>query len=377
MLQKPLRVVQVLGHLNRAGAETMVMNLYRKIDRTRVQFDFVIHTPERCHYEDEVESLGGRIFRVSPYRGINHLAYARQWRGFFEANREIPVMHSHVRSTASIYFKIAREYGVKTIIHSHNTSSGRGVAALAKNVLQRSITDNADLLFACSRDAGRWLFGDQALRSDTFHVIKNAIDVSSFVYNPETRHRTRAALGLQDRTVFGHIGRFHPQKNHSGLVDIFGEILKRDPRALLLLVGDGELREQTEAKVRHQGLEESVRFLGSRPDIPDLLQAMDLFLMPSLFEGFPVTLVETQAAGLPCLIAANITPAIDFVPDLIHRREIAHDPAQWAQQALEIVRGSSRRDTSAAMKESGYDISENADLLVQLYTELATTGGAG
>lgn len=319
-MNKPIRILHVFGRLNRGGAEMMIMTLYRNIDRTKVQFDFIVHANEKCAFEDEVRFLGGNIYKVPRYNGKNHFQYKKAWNEFFQNHPEYKIIHGHIRSTASIYLKIAKKLGLITIAHSHNTSSGGGFSAVVKNILQYPIRSIADYLFACSRAAGEWLYGKRACKGDNFFILNNAIDTEKFIFNEETRLKKRKELQIEDKFVIGHVGRFHPQKNHYFLIDIFKEIYNINKNSVLLLIGDGDLKKSIQEKVEDLGLSNNVVFTGVRPNVPELLQAMDVFLFPSLYEGLPVALIEAQAAGLPCIVSdkittdTKITDLISFVP---------------------------------------------------------------
>lgn len=350
-----IRVLHVLSAMGRGGAETMVMNLYRNIDRNKVQFDFIVHTEKVRPYDKEIESLGGRIFRVPRYQGSNHLQYKEAWKRFFEDNPEYRIIHGHVRSTASIYLRIAKNFGLVTIAHSHNTSSGKGVAAFAKNILQLPIRNVADYLFACSEYAGEWLFGKKVKKRDNYYIIKNAIDTKQFIFNKDIRLIKRKEFEIEDKFIIGHVGRFHKQKNHEFLIDIFKEIVSQNEKAILLLVGDGELKQCISDKVNKLGLSEKVIFTGVRTDIPELLQAMDVFLLPSLHEGLPVTLIEAQASGLPCVISSEITKEV-AITELVKFVSLEANIYEWAKLVLEYSDKSYRYDMSNEIVNAGYDI---------------------
>lgn len=295
-MKRPIRILHVLGRLDRGGAETMVMNLYRNIDRTRVQFDFIIHTNDECDYDEEILSLGGIIYHIPQFNGKNFLQFKKAWHSFFKTHPEYKIIHGHVRSTASIYLWIAKKYGLITIAHSHNTSSGVGFSAFIKNTLQYPLRYIADYLFACSKSAGQWLFGKKVLKKNNFIILKNAIDSQKYIYDPNIRIKVRKELQIADKFVIGHIGRFNIQKNHDLLINIFNTVHNRNKNSILLIVGDGELRSSIQKKVENLGLMDSVIFLGVRSDIPELIQAMDFFLFPSLFEGLGIVAIEAQVS---------------------------------------------------------------------------------
>lgn len=355
MDHKPIRVLHVFGYFDRGGAESMVMNLYRSIDKNKIQFGFVVHGEKVGAFEEEARQMGADIFRVPDYTGINHLAYIKAWKKILKNNQNYSVVHGHVRSTANIYLKLANEAGFKTIAHSHNTSSGKGISASIKNIFQHDIRNQADQFIGCSIQAGEWLFGEKVCSSDDFHVLNNAIDSRTFVYDENVRKEKRKELNSENKVVIGHVGRFHEQKNHDFLIDIFSEILKIEKNAELLLVGEGKSKSEIKNKVTNLGIQDHVRFLGLRSDVNELLQAFDIFLFPSLFEGLPVTLVETQAAALPAVISDTITSDI-VITEYIFKVSLEAEPRTWAKIVVEKSKELKRQDTSEEIKKAHYDI---------------------
>lgn len=367
-MSKPIRVLQVFAQMNRGGAETMIMNLYRNIDRSKIQFDFIVHTEDECSYDEEIKLLGGTIHRIPKYTGKNHFQYKKEWFDFFRFHPEYKIIHGHVRSTASIYLKIAKKHGLTTIAHSHSTSSGSGLSALAKNVLQYPIRYTADYLFACSKYAGEWLYGKNAYKNGKFMVVNNAIDSKEFLFSEETRIKKRKELNIGNRFVVGHVGRFDNAKNHDLLIDIFKEVHDKNNNSLLLLVGDGELRSQIEKKVNSLGLNNSVIFTGVRSDISDLLQVMDLFLFPSLYEGLGIASIEAQAAGLHTIVSDTV-PQDAYLTNLIESISLQDSKEKWAEKILKHTTGYNRKNTYDQIKSKGYDIDATSMWIQSFYLE--------
>lgn len=337
-----IRVLQVLGGLNRGGAETMVMNLYRDIDRNKIQFDFIKHTESKCAYDDEIKELGGRIYSIPKYKVYNHFQYKKAWNNFFKKHPEYKIIHGHVRSTATIYLKIAKKYGLYAIAHSHSTSSGKGIKAIIKNMLQFRIRYITDYFMGCSKEANEWLYGKKIANSEKCIILHNAIDVEKYTYNEDIRNKLRKELNIkEDEMVVGNIGRFSYMKNHKFLIDIFEKLCKTE-NCKLLLVGDGELKNDIQNIVKNKHLESKVIFTGVRSDVNEILQAMDIFVMPSIFEGLPVTLIEAQASGVPSLITNIITKEVDITP-LIYRENLKNEPLIWANKIKEILKNFNRR----------------------------------
>lgn len=365
-VKEPMRVLHAIGSLNQGGSQSFVMNLYRAIDRSLVQFDFVIEHPGELYHAEEIRRLGGRVFELEPFTGGNVHRYVRQWRDFLDAHDEWPIVHGHVRSTAAIYLSIAKKHGMHAISHSHSTSECAGMKGRVKRMLEYPLRYVADDFFACSETSARWLFGDAVVDRGDAHIVPNAIDAASFRYSDSARLETRASLGLGDEFVVGNVGRLSEPKNHLFLLDIFEEVLRLRPDAKLLLVGDGELRRTVEDSIEQRGIAASVMMLGARSDVASLCQAMDVFLMPSLYEGFPVALVEAQAAGLPAVVSDSVTDAADIVDGLVDRLSLEASVDAWAQACVARA-GSQRPDTTHDIVAAGYDVAENAANLCSYY----------
>lgn len=344
----------------------MVMNLLRHIDRSEIMFDFVVDHPERNHYEKEARSLGAKIYIMPAFRGTNLREIRKAWDRFFEEHPEYRILHSHVRSYASLYLPIAKKHGVKTIIHSHSTSNGKGIASVVKRILQYPLRYQADYLMACSNEAGRWLFGKNACKKNNYIFLPNAIDTEKYRFSGKTAAECRKEWGLEGKFVLGHVGRFHEAKNHMFLLKVFAGVAAAREDAVLLLVGDGELREEIVREIDRLGIGDRVILTGIRDDIPRLMQAMDLFVFPSLWEGLPVTVVEAQAAGLPCLISDRITTDVD-VSELVKRLPIGHIQP-WVQEVLHLE--IKRISVTARIIEAGFDINDSVCRMAALYRQI-------
>lgn len=369
IINGPIRVLHVLGRLDRGGAETMVMNLYRNIDRSKIQFDFMVHTSEDCDYDEEIIALGGKIYSISAYSGKNHFEYKKEWHNFFQEHTEYKIVHGHVRSTAAIYLKIAKKHGMVTIAHSHNTSSGKGISATAKNIMQYPIRHTADYLLACSEYAGEWLFGKRVKDKNNFFILKNAINAEEFIYDEATRNEIRKELGIENKFILGNVARFHEQKNHTFLIDVFKNVHDKNNESVLLLVGQGDLKQEIKDKVSDLGLTDSVIFTGVRSDVPDLLQVMDVFVFPSLYEGLGIVAVEAQAAGLKCVVADSV-PKEAFVTDLISSVSLKDSSDIWADRILKETTYD-RRNTYQEIYDSGYEVKDTSKWIESFYISKA------
>lgn len=368
-MNKPVRILHVLGCLNRGGAETLVMNLYRNINREVIQFDFLIHSEGNYDYSDEIKTLGGNIYSIPSFNGKNYIEYKKSWDNFFQNHKEYKILHTHVRSTAAIFLKIAKKYGVLTIVHSHNTSSGKGIKAIGKDILQYFIRYRGDYFFSCSKMAGEWLFGKRIVDSNNHWIIKNAIDTNEFIFSEDIRREKRKEMGLENKLVIGHIGRFHPQKNHMFIINIFAEIYKKNHNSVLILVGDGELRKSIEEKTIEMGLKENVIFTGVRKEISVLLQVMDVFLLPSLHEGLPVVGIEAQSSGLPILASDTVSKELK-ITDLLEFYSLNYSTEMWADRVIEVNNRTTRKNVKEEIVKAGYDISNVSKWLESFYLNL-------
>lgn len=366
-MAEPIRILHVLGCLNRGGAETMVLNIYRAIDRSKVQFDFIIHTYDKCDYNDEIRELGGKIYSVPRYTGKNHFEYKKAWNEFFIKHPEYRIVHGHMRSTAAIYLNIAKKYDIVTIAHSHSTASrGNAVEAAIKNFMQLLIRRTADYLFACSVEAGKWLFGKKAIKKNNFMVIKNAIDADKYVFNEKKRNEIRKKLNIKNEFVIGHVGSFSQPKNHKFIVEIFNEINKQNKNVILLLIGDGKLKKIIENQILMFGINDNVILTGVVTNVYDYLQAMDAFLFPSLYEGVPFALIEAQAAGLKIIASDKITYG-NKVTNLVDFVSLHESKSYWAYKVLQCAANYERKNMYFEILKAGFDVKENAKFLEEFY----------
>ena len=358
----PIRVLQVVPNMHRAGLETLIMNIYRNIDRDVVQFDFLVHYTDRFDYDDEIEALGGKIYRPSIRNDSNLPKYLGDLKRFFKEHPEYTIVHGHMESFGFLYSRAAKKAGVKTIIaHSHNALIEPTLKGRMKNLMNKPWKHYANVLFACSKKAGDFMFGGAP-----YTVINNGIRCEDFVWNPEEREACRRELGVENKIVLGHIGRFDPQKNHAFLIDLFAVYTAMHPEAVLLLIGEGSLQQSIRQKVESLGLTDRVRFLGIRTDTSRLYQAMDIFLLPSLFEGLPVVGVEAQSAGLPMLTADTVTKEL-CVTEFVEMLPLDAPLEVWADKIDRMIEKKKRRNTLEEMNAAGFNIRKTADYLQEFY----------
>lgn len=360
---KPYRVLQIVTTMNRGGAETMIMNHYRKIPRDFIQFDFLVHRQERGNYEDEIESMGGRIFRAPKIRPWTYPQYFKWLNSFFKNHaKDFRAIHGHIQENTGFAAYFAKKYGIEyRISSSHIADLGIDYKYIFRQFGRLFTLKYSNKYLACGEDAGKFLYGKRK-----FEIFKNAIDSSKFVYNPEKRIQIRNQLNLNsDCFVVGNVARFGPQKNHLFLIDIFKEVVKQNSDSRLILVGDGPLLKDVENKIRDLDLENNVLLLGLREDISDILQGFDVFLMPSIFEGLPVSVIEAQAAGLPCVLSDVIDKSTD-VSGLIRFVSLNSNVKEWARSLLGF-KDFERKSQTKFIKEAGYDTSENIKKMINLY----------
>lgn len=362
----PVRVAQVMGKMVGGGVESVVMNYYRHIDRDRVQFDFLVDEDSTLVPREEIESLGGRIYEIPPYQRVT--AYQRTLIGLFRA-QNWRIVHSHINTLSLFPLRAAKLAGVPVrIAHSHSTA---GKGEYARNALKAVLRTQANRYpthrMACSRYAGEWLFG----KGVNFEVLYNAIDLSRFSFDGDLRTSTRTELGLSDgQLAVLHVGRFMAQKNHSFLIDTFEKLASRRSDAVLLLVGEGELKDKVKDSVAERGLSDRVMFLGQRNDVDRLYMAADVFCLPSLYEGLPLVSVEAQRAGLPCLLSDAITREVNVTGKV---QFLSIDKTStWADALSSFVSG--ERTDIGLDSFADYDIEHAAHKLANFYIELDMEG---
>lgn len=363
-MNEPLRIAQVMGKWLGGGVESVVMNYYRNIDRSAVQFDFICDSDSTDIPYDEIESLGGRVFVVPPYQKV--FAYRKALVKLFKENG-YKIVHSHLNTLSVFPLSAAKKAGIKIrIAHSHSTSNKK---EFKRNVLKKILRPWTNLFateyFCCSEVAGRWQFGDRVYDGGNVFLLRNAIDLEKFRFNEEKRTAKRKELGIPDDVfVIGHIGRFMAQKNHAFLIDIFKKVHEQDEKTMMLLAGQGPLFNEVKEYADSLGLGESVKFLGQRSDVADLYQAFDVFVLPSLYEGLGIVLIEGQASGLKCL-ASNAVPSEAAVSEYLSFLPL-DDNELWGKEILKIC-GYERKCFYSEISNHGYDIKTNSLILKEKY----------
>lgn len=363
-----MRVLQVVGSIDVGGGgiQSFLHQLYREIDNSKIQFDFVVHMKGEPSYENEIINKGGRVYYIEDdaFEKRDWLTYIHFWNKFFKDHPEYVIVHGHLRSTASIYLYEAKKAGCITIAHSHAINNGYGIPAILKDALQFPIRYIADYFMGCSKQANDWMFGERVSNSSNCYIIKNGIDSSKFVFDPQKRRRIRELLEIDDDTfVIGTVGRLVPQKNQELLINSLpGVIAAR--KALLLIVGDGPLYRQLQERINFLELNNYTRLLGSRDDVDELLQAFDCFAMPSRHEGFGISIIEAQAADLPVVVSPAISKEACITDNII--RADSFDVLQWIE-LLAHINEKKRTNKMQEIIDAGYDINEVANRISDFY----------
>ncbi len=363
------RVLIIAGKMHYGGIEMMIMNYYRNVDRSKIQFDFLLNYQETGVFDDEIKHLGGKIYILPRLFFRNTFKYIKALNRFFKTHKEYEVVHGHLTSVGVIYSMIAKRHGVKkVIIHAHSTSVNCTLKGFAERILMLPLRFCADYYFACSNKAGKYAFGKNILQRSNYMFIRNGIQSEKFVFNQEIRAKIRTQLQLEGKFVIGHIGRFEYEKNHGFIADLFGEIYKRYSDARLVFIGAGSRKDEIREKVRTMGLEAAVIFLEPRPDVNEIMQGMDVFLLPSHYEGLPVVGIEAQAAGLKCFFSDAVTRETD-VTGLCSFIPLSRPANYWADMILKYKDSYVRSNMRQSIIDAGYDIREQAMWLQNFYLQ--------
>lgn len=360
---------------NGGGIQEMVIKWMQNIDREKFQIDILSYNRvNKDNFRERVAALGGKVFIIESFQNPKtFIKSIWQTKDFFHKNK-YDILHAHSSSKAFFVMKYAKKYGVETrILHSHCASFvvNGAIPLMVAKALKKPTVNLATDYFACSVAAGNFLFGKEA--SDRIYYAHNGIDTSLFKPNHNTREKVREELGIKDKYVIGHIGRFMPQKNHAFLIDIFKEVCSMETSSVLVLVGDGSLKESIEEKVKKLGISDKVIFLGKRNDVNEIVQAFDLLLMPSLFEGLPVTAVEAQACGVPCLFSSSISSDAAIIPNCAFL-DLNESAEFWAKKSIGFRNNEREIDPHKYIKERGYDIKVETDKLSHYYLSKVNGG---
>lgn len=372
-----VRVLNIIASMNQGGAENFIMNVYRKIDRERIQFDFCMAKKEDGFFEHEIRQLGGKIFKLDEITKIGIGKYRKQFGKILEEN-QYDVVHCHMSAWCWIFLPVAKKRNIRIrIAHSHNSHvTMKTYKGIVNNLMalyvRHTHSKYANLLLACSEEAAYWLYGSNGKAV----IVKNGIDTEKFLYDEEKRNRIRTGLGIaSDELLIGHVGRFTPQKNHGFLIEIFRRYHISNEKSRLLLIGSGVLQDNIRQKVKEYGLKSVVIFAGNLENVCDYMSAMDLFLFPSLYEGLPLTLIEAQCSGLNCIIS-DIIPKEAVITAQVTRCSIHSSPEKWSEiigRSVVYERESQKRQ----LIKKGYDIQSTVKILEKIYVPNIKSGVEG
>ena len=368
MNDQPIRIGMIMGKWVGGGVEAVIMNYYRHIDRSKIQFDFICDEDSTDIPYEEIEKLGGKVILCPPYQKLGK--YTKELKRIFKEN-DYKIVHSNINALSVFPLRAAKKAKVPVrIAHSHSTSNKKEwKKTLVKNVLRPFSKKYSTHYFACSELAGRWLFGDKTFDKGLVTVINNAIDLNKFKYNEDLRNKKRKELNIDDETiVIGHIGRFVAQKNHEFLIDIFKSIHEKNNNTKLLLVGQGPDVDKIKAKVKEYKLDDCVEFMGQRNDVSELYQVFDLFLLPSFYEGLPVVGVEAQATGNLCYLSNDMTKETKVLDSTVFM-SLSNTPDEWADRILENIKTYKKHNTREEVAKYGFDIEKEAEKLEKKYCE--------
>lgn len=355
--------------MNRGGAENSIMNYYRKIDREKIQFDFLLTEQSHCDFEDEILSLGGMVFRVPLMTIANPWSYLVGVYNFLKEHPEYIIVHSHTSSKSFFPLAIAKMCNIPVrISHSHGSKTEKGYKGIIRDILKKPLKLVVTDMFACGEQAALWLYGQNALNNPKVKLIRNVIIGERFEYNYEIRNKIRKQWGISNETfVIGQVARFHPVKNHLFTIDVFYSLLQKYSQSVLLLLGDGLLHDEIIKKIQDYGIADKIIMPGVVPNVWDYEQAMDIFMLPSINEGLPLSLIEAQIAGLHCFASTgvpqegDITGNVSFLP-------LKEGPEKWSSMIM-LKRGYKRRGYIDLARTKGYDASTTAILLQNFYLD--------
>ena len=360
-----IKILHVVHTMECGGIETMLMNIYRKIDRTKIQFDFLINGAKENYYTEEIIALGGNVLNVTPKREslVKNIrdTVAVMKRGNYQ------IVHIHQDSMISFAILCAKKAGIKNIFtHAHTTSANGWYRKTLAIFGRKYIDKNATLKFACSKAAAEWIYG---AKEDEYILFKNAIDAFKFRYKSEITYNNRKELGIQnDQFVIGTCGRFSVEKNQKFLVEVFAEIKNSVPDAMLVLIGDGDEKQDIIATAEALGVQKDILFPGMVGDVEYYYSTLDCFILPSLFEGLPLVGVEAQAAGITSFFSTGVTEEIKINPN-VYFLPLAIGAKEWAEKILACR--CAKKDTYSNIKNAGYDIDDNVELLESTYLKYA------
>lgn len=369
-MDKAVKVLRIIGECKTGGTETIALNYYKNLNHDLVGMDFLFYSPSLPRFSKELEANGDRVINVVDYTE-NLIGSIREIRDVVK-NGNYDIVHAQLN--ALNFFPLLGAYlgGAKIRIAANHSTANMKYEP-KKSIVKYLVRPSAGMLAtnyaACSEYAGEWCFGKQALKNGKIKIIHNAIDLSSFNYSDETRQSIRSKMGWNGKFVIGHAGRFTEQKNHKFMVEIFAKVHEKYPEAILAFAGDGHLMDEVKAQVKELGLTDSVQFLGVRFDMNELMQGMDIFLFPSLYEGLGNVITEAQAVGLRS-IASDVVPNEVKMTELVDFISLNKSADFWADAILKYKDGYIHKSRHDDLKKAGYEIKSAARDLEKYYLEL-------
>ena len=360
------RILHIVYAMDMGGIQSFIMNIYRHIDKNKIQFDFLVRVNRECYYDEEIKKLGGKIYYI-PSRRTNMLHQSKIWKNFFIEHTEFSTIHYHTSSLSDINpIKFAKKSNIKQIIvHIHSTTTPKNIYhkvlhSIHKLIVDKYVTD----MYACSEVAAEFAYKKSML--ENVKIIKNGIEAKKYIFNTKIRTNKRKELNLQESDfVIGHVGRFDKIKNHTFIIDIYKEILEKDKNAILVLIGKEDERKEIRLKIKNLNMESKVRILGIRDDVNELLMAMDIFIFPSFKEGLPVSVIEAQCTGLKCFLSDTITKEVDLTGN-VEFISLDKSAKYWAENILKYKKYD-RKDSYKEVVNAGYDINSTIKELEEKY----------
>ena len=369
---KPIKILCILNSLDRCnGISTYIMNYYNKTNHDNVKYDFLVTDDNVCdEYRENIESNGDKIILTNRVRLHNYFKEIKKIKNILKENN-YSIVYSQILYTAFFYLKGAKSVGIKNrILHCHNTPTKDKniIKEILYKIMSKLAVWYATDYFACSDLAGKYLF-----KNRNYKVVRNAIDVDKYLFDNNIRNKYRNELNLNNKFVIGHVGRLDTQKNHKFILDVFYELLKKEENAKLLLVGSGPLEEEIRQYSKQKNIDKYIEFLGTRNDINNILQAMDVFVFPSLFEGLGIAAVEAQMSSLPCIVSDKVPLEVKFSEKVKFIGIQEKNIDDWCEAIIEFKNTTRSRDEELCRK-SGYDINNEVEKLEKLYKEIVETG---
>ena len=365
------KILHITGAMNMGGTETMLVNLYRKINKD-IQFDFISYSEEEAYYDKEIIELGGNIIRLKPPNEAGFIGAIKNIKRVIKENGPYKAVHTHMMFNCGVSMIAAYLSGVKVRVSHAHTTADEGIGFIRKiyiSLMRIFIKLFSTDFLACSNSAGKYLFGGKITSNKRYKMLPNYIDYDSFI-NCNDKTSIREELGIKnDDMVFCHVGRFINAKNHEFLIEIVNEMIQKNNKVKLILVGDGDLREYIESKVKKLKIEKNVYFTGIRKDIPNILNNSDLFILPSIYEGLGLVLLEAQASKIPCLVSQAIQPEVDLGVGLVKKLNLSYGANKWGEEAIKLIKESkfNNIDIAKAVKEKKYDLNSILNSLLDVY----------